>query len=290
MSEQLTWMVGNRNPSITETITSDGAVVDLTAATVRFKMRASGSSVLKVDQPAVIVAPATNGNVRYDWAAIDVDTANDYLVWWEVTTGGKTQDMGEAEIRFLAHAPEANTYVELGEMKSTLELSGEIYADQDLLLAIESASRQIDAMCGTQFYLGTVGEIRKYTPTNPLMVPIEDANAITSVVSDGTTLVLDTDYARIGTPTNLLRALRDNVFSVRKVNSVVVTGTFGYATVPPEVKQAAVHLAIREFKRSREAPWALVGLEFEGGASRIPRGDPDVDRALRPFIRHPAVA
>jgi hypothetical protein len=290
MSEQLTWLVGNRNPSITETITSSGVVVDLTAATVRFKMRAVRSSVLKVDQPAVIVAPATNGNVRYDWAAIDVDTAGDYLVWWEVTTGGKTQDMGEAEIRFLAHAPGSNVYVELGEMKSTLELTGEIFADQDLLLAIEAASRQIDAMCGTQFFLGTVGEVRKYTPTNPLMVPIEDASAITSVVSDGTTLVLDTDYARMGTPTTLLRALRDNVFSVRKVNSLVVTGTFGYTAPPAEVRQATVILVSRLFKRSREAPFAIVGLEFDGGSLRIANVDPDVRRLLAPYMRHPAAA
>src|SRR5512146_596227 len=96
------WYVGNLDPSITETITSDGAPVDLSASTVKFKMRAVGSSTLKVDRAATIVNAAA-GEVRYDWTGTDMDTAGDYLVYWEVTTGTKKQDVGEALIQVLAH-------------------------------------------------------------------------------------------------------------------------------------------------------------------------------------------
>src|SRR3954447_6862743 len=97
MSDHLIWFVGNRNPSITETLTyADGTVVDLTGSTVKLKMRAVGSSTLKVSASATVVGAATLGQVRYDWAALDVDTGGFYLVWWEVTTGGKTQDLNEA--------------------------------------------------------------------------------------------------------------------------------------------------------------------------------------------------
>src|SRR4051794_37542646 len=112
MSDTPVWSVGNRNPSITETITSGGSPVNLASATVKFKMRALNSSILKVDAAAVVVTPAS-GTVRYDWAAADVDTAGNYLVWWEVTdvaTGNK-QDMNEAIIEFRAHSPLTNGYV-----------------------------------------------------------------------------------------------------------------------------------------------------------------------------------
>lgn len=103
MSSVLVWYVGNRDPSITETITVDGAAYDLSSSTVVFKMRAVASTTLKVSASATVVsAPA--GTVRYDWAALDVDTAGFYLVWWEVTTGGKVQSVHEALIEIRAHA------------------------------------------------------------------------------------------------------------------------------------------------------------------------------------------
>src|SRR5215471_11076072 len=98
MTQPPTWYVGNLNPSITETITQNGVAVDLTGATVRFRMRSVGSQTLKVDQPATIVsAPA--GTVRYDWQSADVGTAGDFLAWWVVTSAGKTQDVSEALIQ-----------------------------------------------------------------------------------------------------------------------------------------------------------------------------------------------
>jgi hypothetical protein len=49
-------------------------------------------------------AVAQIGGVRYDWAAIDVDTSGEYLGWWEVTLASlKTQDTPEFEFVVLDH-------------------------------------------------------------------------------------------------------------------------------------------------------------------------------------------
>ena len=152
MAEHLTWSVGNRLPSITENLVySDGTAVNLSSSTVGFKMRAVGSSTLKVNSSAVIVAPPTAGTVRYDWAAIDVDTAGEFLVWWEVTTGGKAQDMprGDRGVRGPRRSRINLPGARGGESRrwrSRLE-----HSDVDLQRAIVASSRVVDEMTQTRF-------------------------------------------------------------------------------------------------------------------------------------------
>jgi hypothetical protein len=75
---------GNRSPSLTDTINVDGLPFNLTGSTVKLRMRLESSGTLKVDTPAVVVS-AVNGQVRYDWAAADVDTSGRYVAWWRIT-------------------------------------------------------------------------------------------------------------------------------------------------------------------------------------------------------------
>lgn len=183
----------------------------------------------------------------------------------------------------------ANEYVTSAELKATLSLTGETFADADIALAVEAASRTIDSLCGTQFFPGPADELRRYTPTNARYLPIEDAAAISSVVASGRTLVLDSDYAQLGSPSvRMLAALREGVFE-QKLNSVAVTGRFGFVAIPPEIRQATTLLAARLLKRAREAPFAVTGLELDGGGIRIARSDPDVQREIAAYVRHPAV-
>lgn len=304
MPDLLVWAVGNRDPSITENITIDGTAVDLTGKTVKFKMRAVNSTTLKVDAAAVVVGSATAGNVRYDWAAADVDTAGQYLCWWEVTTtaGGKTQDVMEAVIEFRAHGPATNTYVELEQLKRSAELTGTSFADLDIRGAISAASRAIDEACSRRFYADTdANQVRYYSPHRTDHCYIDDLITLTSIKTDegddGTfeTTWVSADYvleplnaAADSKPYTAIRARPsgNNVFVPQYPKSLEVTGKFGWSAIPQPIVDATTILAARILKRKREAPFGVVSLGLEG-AARITAQDPDVVALIGPYMRHP---
>lgn len=79
--------VGDRLPKIRRTLQLDGAAVDLTGASLRFRMRKDGASANAVDAVATIVTPAS-GIVEYAWAEGDTSTPGVYTAEWEVTFAG----------------------------------------------------------------------------------------------------------------------------------------------------------------------------------------------------------
>lgn len=81
---------GDTLPRISATLkNSDGTPVNLTGATVKFRMRAPGGP-LKVDGAAVVVDAAA-GKVRYDWTGADTNTEGLFHAEWPVTFGSDVE-------------------------------------------------------------------------------------------------------------------------------------------------------------------------------------------------------
>lgn len=305
MSTQTTWWVNDRNPSISDQLTTGGAPVDLSSATVTFKMRGpldgNSNATVKVNQP--VTTKDSLGNWTYGWAAGDLDTAGKYLAWLEVAVGGKPQTQWEALIEVRPHTA-SHLYVEIEQLKDTLTLGGKNFADLDAQVAVGAASRAIDALCGRRFYCDAdAAQVRYYSPSDVHVLEIDDLVTLTTLKStdDGTTtfgntwtqntdfflkpLNAATDQAEVWPYTHIrTHPSGSYLFNTYFPRSVQVTGKFGWAAVPANVSQAATVLATRLLKVSREAPMGV--LAYEGVAVRVARNDATVMMLLSSFIRH----
>ena len=197
----------------------------------------------------------------------------------------------------------ADGYVELDDMKATLEIAGESFADEDLRLAITAASRGIDNLANRRFYAdANANQVRYYTPDDSCRLRIDDLATLTAVAvdqdGDGTfeeTWTQNTDFTlgplnaqADGWPWTVIDTHPNGSYSFPTAypRSVRVTGKFGWPSVPFPVKEATIVLASKLMRRAREAPFGVVSVGLElGGVARIARTDPDVMFLVGPYIR-----
>lgn len=183
-------------------------------------------------------------------------------------------------------------YITSASLKATLDI-GDTYADADIVTAISAASQAIDAYKNTRFF--PTFETRVYSPDAcHYSVDIDDLNASTAITvtvdvnGDGvyeTSWVQNTDYyldpanANLtGKPYNRLTIRRQSgrLFPNWQ-RSLQIQGSFGWATAPPQVTQAATILAGRYLKRARETPYGLLTIIGDAvAAARLGKIDPDV--------------
>lgn len=240
-------------------------------------------------------APATTGQYTlvYDddggTAAIGHVAIEDLLVTYTLTSATAA----------------ANEYVTVSEVKNTLSITSSTY-DTDLAICVNTASREIDAFCGRRFWSDSGSTVvRYYTPTDWRRLQIDDLQTLTTLAVDqdgdgtyeetwtnNTDFVLEPMNAPTETPARPWESLVVRANSTRTLpagveRSVKLTGKFGWAAVPDEIQTAASILAVRLFKRTREAHFGVAA--FGGDQStaiRIARTDPDVANLLAGYVRH----
>jgi hypothetical protein len=188
----------------------------------------------------------------------------------------------------------------LAEVKASLRIpSADTVDDALLTTAINAASRQIDGICERRFYSETA--TRVFVPDSSILVDTDDIVSITTLKTNSgngfTTTIPASEYqleplngiaGGISQPFTRIRAIGAFLFPVyqqRSVNldeaSVQVVGVFGWSAIPDAVKQAAILVAIRTFKRL-DSPFGIAGFG-DVGIIRVGRTDPDVEALLMPF-------
>ena len=168
-----------------------------------------------------------------------------------------------------------------------------------LALAVTSASRLIDSMCGRNFGI-TTSAARYFSPDDPYCVSIGDAATVTAVATDdagtGTysTTWAVTDWQAqpvggiapsglTGWPYRAVVAISGRTFQKGYNRRPVVkdTATWGWAAVPDDVEMACLMLASEMFKAAREAPFGSAGLADFGPVTI--RGNLRVAQLLAPY-------
>ena len=202
----------------------------------------------------------------------------------------------------------SNGYATLNQLKAALRIPTADATDDSMLnMAVESASRLIDAYCGRNFILAGTAT-RYFNTTDPYVVQIDDARSITQVQTSSSEdgiyditwdLTAHTgdiqpepinDYiGGIVWPFTRLRAIGDYVFPVDLENTVKVTASWGWPTVPITVQQATVIQALRIYKRL-ESPLGVAGIG-DLGVMRVSKGlDPDVAQLVEGYRRFTGIA
>ena len=192
-------------------------------------------------------------------------------------------------------------YATLNQIKAAVRIQDAI--DDSLLeMAVESASRMIDAECDRNFYSSGTAT-RDYVPNDPYTVDTDDLTSIVSVKIDdageGTFPITlqTTDYQteplnqRVSGnafPIYRLRMIGDYLLPIwGKQATVRIEGVYGFTPVPIQVTQACIIQASRIYKRL-DSPLGVAGFG-DMGAIRVGKVDPDVAGLIRPFKKFAAV-
>jgi len=215
------------------------------------------------------------------------------IVWQDAATN---QSEGAPVQDDLLAAP--NLYATSAELKATLSMTGETFADADIALALSAASRGLDRALDSRFF--SVTETRRFTPVSRDLVFIGEVASLTTLeVDEGaagtyTAWVQGTDYVleplnalADGIPfTSARRLSRGRSSFPGSVAAVRVTGAFGWPQVPAPIKEATVILASRLVRRAREAPFGVIAPGIDATAAmHIARTDPDIRMLTASFDR-----
>jgi len=193
-----------------------------------------------------------------------------------------------------------NGYATLAQIKAAVRITDAI--DDSLLeMAVESASRMIDAECDRNFYSSGTAT-RDYVPNDPYTVDTDDLTSIVSVKIDdageGTFPITlqTTDYQteplnqRVSGnafPIYRLRMIGDYLLPIwAKQATVRIQGVYGFTPVPIQVTQACIIQASRIYKRL-DSPLGVAGFG-DMGAIRVGKVDPDVAMLIRPYKKYAA--
>ena len=310
---------GDTSPAITGTLTySDGSAVNLTGASVRFVMRSQAGSSPKVSAAATIVSP-TAGTVSYSWntAGQDTNVAGEYDCEWIVTfSGGAVQTFPTNGYVTLSIEEDLTTpggarLVSLEEIRDHLRMSPtDTTFDSRLLRLLDGITPVIENVTGPilqrvyqdESYDGGNWFISlRHRPIVSVASVVEYRGPVPYVLQQVPSPDLGTIYCYTVEPAGRIvrRTVGGGITPFPPgANQVVITYTAGQATVPGNVKEAALHEIALHFDRTELGGGRAFGSSFgKDMGDEIATGPPVgflLSGKAREFLmasrRHPSVA
>lgn len=202
-------------------------------------------------------------------------------------------------------------YATVPELKSRLAIPGaDTVDDTELVAAVDTASRAVDADCQRHFWKTT--EARTFAPCDWYRLKLGAFNDLVSVTTlktdpggDGTFELTwaTADYQLLTAdnspnvnagpeprPYTQVRAVGNQQFPIAyywatRRNVVEITGVWGWPAVPADVRQACLILAAEQFKLKDAPLGSAVGIA-DLGIIRV-RENPQADRLLQPYRKFP---
>jgi hypothetical protein len=246
---------------------------------------------------------STDGGATWT-ATYTTDVGGWWLLKWVVTgTGAGT----EYERVFVPPTPvygDAPAYASLERFKSRLRIDS-TDDDDELLEALDSASREIDLFCGRRFYADTAATARRYRPRDTCLALVDDLYDTTGLIvaaDDGsgsyaTTLTLNTDFVlepldgvvdgSSGWPYWKIRTVSATLRTGSVLPSLRVTAKWGWAKIPRPVTQACLIMAQANY-RLKDVSFGAAGVGDLGIVTV--RQVPAAMTKLAPFQRDPVKA
>jgi hypothetical protein len=281
---------GNEQATLSNTFKVAGVPTDPTVATLTV-----------TDPTGAVTTPAlthVNGTGLYT-ATVACTITGIWTYLWEGTGAAADAAAGTWTVVTVALG---QRYCSVEELKSRLVIT-DTADDFELQLAVESACRSIDEVCGRYFWRGT--DTRTYVPESIYGQQLDDIVSVTTFKTDQdgdgiyeSTWTLGTDYALTVAPGKYNTAAKGEVWPYTGFtilgpkfipytwpwshqDRIQVTGVFGWPAVPMAVKQAAL-IAAADLFRLKDAPFGVAGFG-EFGVVRI-QANPRVMSMVKRYI------
>lgn len=198
--------------------------------------------------------------------------------------------------------PWAPPYMGLSEMRSHLRISDQD-DDDDILDAVEAASRAIDRCCHRQFGRVDAAEQRFYEAafdkrsrrwylviddvmtTDGFAAEVQDSSGAT-VGAISSYLLTPRNAVAKGMPWTEMLIRSDATYHPSASDpDVAITAQWGWTAIPGTVKKACKIQASRFFNR-KDSPYGVAGSPEAGAELRLlAKVDPDVELMLRQYTR-----
>ena len=170
--------------------------------------------------------------------------------------------------------------------------------DDDLIRAINTASRNIEVYCGRWFY--AAAQTRYYDTDFDDLVFTDDIISITSLKTDADSdgvyettwqtsdyILLPRDAANEvppGSYRRIQRAPNGSYYFPQAPDAIQIVGSFGYSAIPSPVNSACLIHAFECFKR-KDQPNMIAGTTEYGAIRKKAGMDADAMMYLAPFIK-----